>query len=302
MQRFGSKQVGNKPRKSFAKILRVIRAAAGFQAGLIVLAFQFLVWPSDAQVVLVDNNATAAIDLHSQRGMYEWAVDGQNQLQQEWFWYGVGSSAVQSLDTISAAPTVVMTGAREATATYVSAGNFSVSVDYALSGGSSAMLSGASGQAVADITETIQVVNLSAGPLLYHFYEYSYFNLQAGSRDIAQLGQDLSGAYNEAFQYSSNASLTETVTAPGADHGEVAPLGLTLAKLNNGGAVTLGSPFGAGPVGPGAVTWALEWDLNIPPGASAIISKDKYLNVLPEPSALALFGLSWLVLVLLRKH
>jgi hypothetical protein len=269
-----------------------------------VLAVQVLVWPSAAQVVLVDNNATAAIDPSSQRGMYEWAVDGQNQLQQEWFWYGVGSGAVRSLDTISATPTVVMTSAREATATYVSAGNFSVSVDYALSGGSSAMLSGASGQAVADIAETIQIINLSAAPLLYHFYEYSYFNLQGASRDIAKLGQDLGGAYNEALQYNPNTSLTETVTAPGADHGEVAPLSLTLAKLNNGGAVTLGSPFGAGPVGPGAVTWALEWDLNISPGASAIISKDKYLNVLlvPEPSALVLFVLSCLVLVLLRKR
>lgn len=266
-----------------------------FQPGIITVTLQLMVWPSTAQVLLSDNDSIAVIDPYSQRGMYEWAVDGQNQLQQQWFWYGVGSGAVRSIDTISATPSVVVTGTRELTATYLSPGSFSVSVDYLLSGGSTGGT-----QAVADVSESITIVNLSSAPLPYHFYEYSYFNLQGASRDIAQLGQDLRGQYNDALQYNSNASLTETVTTPGANHGEVAPLGLTLARLNNGTPVTLGSPFGAGPVGPGAVTWALEWDLNILPGASAIISKDKYLNVLlvPEPSALALLALGCLLATL----
>ena len=253
--------------------------------GATTFAFLFLARLSIAQVLLVNGDSTAAIDPYSQRGMYQWTVDGQNQLQQQWFWYGVGNGPVQSLDTISSTPTVVLTGTRELTATYFSSGSFSVSADYLLTGGA---IGG--GQGSAALAETIQIVNLSAAPLSYHFYEYSYFNLQAAGRDIVQLGKNLSGQYDEALQYNSSASLTETVTTPGADHGEVAPLGLTLAKLNNGSPLTLGSPFGAGPVGPGAVTWALEWDLNILPGSSAIISKDKYLNVLlvPEPSVLSL--------------
>jgi hypothetical protein len=79
-----------------------------------------------------------------------------------------------------------------------------------------------------------------------------------------------------------------------------------LAKLNGGGPVVLGPPFGAGPVGPGAVTWALEWDLQLLPGATAIISKDKFLDVLittvPEPSALALLGLGGAALALFKRR
>jgi len=261
--------------------------------GCCVATLSLFLGASEAQVVLVDNNSVAAIAPDSQRGMYEWEVDGQNQLQQQWFWYGVGSGAVRSLDTISATPTVVLTGTRELNVTYTSPGSFSVSVDYLLTGGSST-----GGQVQADIGETIKIVNLSASMLPYHFYEYSYFNLLAAGDDIVQLGQDLRGKYDDALQSNAGASLTETVTTPGADHGEVAPVGLILAKLNSGGPVTLGSPFGAGPVGPGAVTWALEWDLSILPGASVIISKDKYLDVavVPEPSAWALIALGALAL------
>jgi hypothetical protein len=279
-------------RKTVLRRMRVTLATL-LSPKLTMFAFLLPAWPSIAQVLLVDNDSTVALDPYSQRGMYGWTVDGQNQLQQEWFWYGLGNGAVQSLDTISSTPTVVQTGSRELTATYLSSGSFSVSVDYLLTGGTSG-----GGQGSADLSETIKIINLSSAPLSYHFYEYSYFNLQTASRDIVQLGTNLRGQYDEALQYNSGSSLTETVTTPGADHGEVAPLGLTLARLDNGSAVTLGSPFGAGPVGPGAVTWALEWDLNILPGDSAIISKDKYLNVVvPEPSLLALMVLGLLVLV-----
>jgi hypothetical protein len=98
--------------------------------------------------------------------------------------------------------------------------------------------------------------------------------------------------------------LTETVTTPGANHGEVAPLGATLAKLNGVGPVVLGPPFFSGPIGPGAVTWALQWDFNIAPGGSAIISKDKYLDIvmIPEPSTLGLFGLGLAGLAILKRR
>jgi hypothetical protein len=105
-------------------------------------------------------------------------------------------------------------------------------------------------------------------------------------------------------------ALSETVTTPGADHGEVAPLGATLTKLNGGGAVTLGPPFFSGPLGPGAVTWALEWDFVggannlLMPGGSALISKDKYLDVIivPEPSALAFAALGAFGLIFLKRR
>jgi len=249
-------------------------------------------------ILLTDNNSTAMVDPSSQAGMFYWAVQGQNQLQQQWFWYGLGAGAVHSIDTISA-PVLSQPNARELISTYISPGLFSVSIDYLLTGGS---VVGAGQHGVADIGETIKIVNLSGGVLPYHFYQYSYFNLDGQNNDIVQLGTNGRGLYNDALQQNDSIALTETVTTPGANHGEVGPVGATLAKLNGGGPVLLNA--GSGPIGPGAVTWALEWDLNIAPGGSAIISKDKYLDVviIPEPSLLALLGFGGVAFCLGRRR
>jgi hypothetical protein len=253
-----------------------------------------------SQIVLYDGNSTAAIDPFSQAGMFHWDIQGQNQLAQQWFWYGVGAGAVRSIDTISA-PNIQPISVGETKITYASAGNYAVSVDYLLTGGPGA----APGQtASADIGESIRIMNLSGAVLPFHFYQYSHFNLNGGNSDVVQLGQNLHGLYNEAVQTASGGSgLSETVTTPGANEGEVAPVGGTLAKLNGGGPVTLGPPFFSGPLGPGAVTWALQWDLLIAPGSYALISKDKYLSVLiiPEPSAFALLGFGAFGLWLRRR-
>jgi hypothetical protein len=244
---------------------------------------------TNAQVVLHDGNSTAIIDPASQAGMFHWDIQGQNQLQQQWFWYGIDGQPVHSIDTISP-PVITPKSPNEVTALYTAPGLFSVSIDYLLTGGSFAL----PGQhANADISESIKIVDLSGTVLPLHFYQYSYFNLDGASQDIVQLSQNARGQYNDALQQNGTSALSETVTTPGANEGEVAPLGATLAKLNGGGPVTLGPPFFAGPLGPGAVTWALQWDFLINPGGSALISKDKYLDVVivPEPSVLAFAAL-----------
>jgi hypothetical protein len=291
LQRAGKRE----PKLMTIRIRKVAKKSSLLFSGLVLLG---IAWRSDAQIVLHDSNSTALIDPFSQAGMFHWDIQGQNELQQQWFWYGIGAGPVASIDTISP-PLVTPKGPNEAIIGYANPG-FSVSVDYLLTGGS---VVPAGGHANADIAESIKIVNLTANPLPFHFYQYSYFNLGGASADTVQLGQNLRGLYNEADQFSPGIALTETVTTPGADHGEVAPLGGTLTKLNGGGPVTLGPPFFAGPLGPGAVTWALEWDFLIGPGNSAIISKDKYLDVLviPEPSSLVLVGLG-IAAVLIRKR
>jgi hypothetical protein len=251
----------------------------------------------EAQVVtLHDNNSTAMVNVGTQDGMFHWDVQGQNQLQQQWFWFRIGSTAEHSIDTISA-PTFSTPNARSLTTTYGN-GQFNVRIDYNLSGGAVV----AAGQtASADISEAITINNTSAAPLDFHFFQYSAFTLGPPGSDVVQLGKNLHGLFNEADQTSGGSGLTETVVTPGANHGEAAVLGATLAKLNNGLADNLSDAMG--PVGPGNVTWALQWDLTIAPGGSAIISKDKNLQVLivPEPSVVALGALG-LVAVIARKR
>ena len=279
------------------------RQRAGKQlawAAVLALCFSFWPWQANAQILLQDGNSTALVDPFSQAGMFHWDIQGQNQLQQQWFWYGIGAGPVASVDTISA-PSVLVLGPNEARTTYANPGTFSVGITYLLTGGT---VVPPGFNATADIAETIKIVNLSAQVLPFHFYQYSYFNLNGASSDVVQLGVNVQGKFNDAFQTSGPFALSETVATPGADHGEVAPLGATLFKLNSGGPVTLGPPFFAGPLGPGAVTWALEWDFNIAPGATALISKDKYLNlvVIPEPSVLTLAVLGLVVLVVSNRR
>jgi hypothetical protein len=140
--------------------------------------------------------------------------------------------------------------------------------------------------------------------LIFHFYQYSDFNLGGSpNNDSVTLGTDPSGDFNSANQTDGVNSLIESVTTanPSANHGETAIVPLTLIKLNNGAnPVQLNDNASAGP---GNVTWALEWDMTLDPGGSFLLSKDKQLHVLvPEPSALVLIPAAAAGLALYRRR
>jgi hypothetical protein len=248
-----------------------------------------------AQIVtLSDHNSSALVNTNSQAGMFNWSVDGVNQLFQQWFWYRVGGNGPQnSIDTISA-PTIQQPNARTLYTTY-SNGAFSVEVDYVLTGSTA-------GSGHSDMGESIRITNLSGQPLDYHFFQYSDFDLGGtpGGQTIT-LGKDLNNMFNEALQTGPAGTLDETTTVatPGANHGEAAFYPSTLNRLNGGVPVTLNDV--AGPLGPGDVTWAFEWDLLIPAGGDVLISKDKLINV-PGPGAASLLGLGLVGLTRRRRR
>ena len=80
----------------------------GFSARFLLIVAAFPAIISQAQVTLTDGNSVALLDPTSQAGMYYWAVQNtpntyQNQLNQQWFWYRVGTSDPErSINTISA--------------------------------------------------------------------------------------------------------------------------------------------------------------------------------------------------------
>jgi hypothetical protein len=249
-------------------------------------------------VVLNHNNSSASIDTGSSAGMFNWTVDGQNTLAQQWFWFRVGLNAEAPINALSA-PVITTPDVRTLYTSYDN-GSYGVRVDYLLTGFST--LSGNS-----DIAETITIINHTATPLDFHFFQYSDFDLGGPAGDQVALSVNSNplspsfGLYNTATQVDPFAGLTETVITPGANHGEVANWNTTLGKLNNGVADNLNDA--TGPFGPGDVTWAFQWDLLVPAGGSLGISKDKalHVNLIPEPTTLTLLAVGAAVLVIRRK-
>ena len=254
-----------------------------FSMGLaaLVLSVCGLVSQSEAQIItLTDKNSTAQIDTASQSGMFNWFVDGNDQLAQQWFWFRVGGSGPESsINTISA-PIIGTNSAKTLFLMYTNS-QFSVEVDFLLNGS-------APGSGKSDMAESMTINNTSGAALSFHFFQYSDFDL-AGANSVL-LSTNQSGLINQVDQQSPGINLQEAVVTPGANHGEAGLFPTTLNKLNDGIPSTLNDNFSAGP---GDGTWALEWDLNIPTGQSVLISEDKRLDLIPEPSTviLVLWGL-----------
>jgi len=279
--------------------LRIMRKKIVSSVAVIALACGAFVLRGQAQIVtLSDGNTVAQIAPNSQAGMFNRTVGGVNQLSQQWFWYGIGNNAPASIDTISPA---VLSGvtANTFTTTYTG-GGFNVDITYTLTGGANG---GPPGALMSDMGESIIINNTSASTLNLHFYEYSAFNLLGTpGGDNVELYK-LRGLYNDAYQTRGNSASAETIVVPGANHGETAAPGQTLAKLNNGTApVTLNDNANAGP---GNVTWALQWDLSIAAGGSALIIEDNQIQVIPVPEAAtpaSLVLLSGVVALVLQRR
>ena len=145
---------------------------------MVFCGLPLLVAPVRAQIVtLSDLNSSAQINTQFgdlDGGMFNWSVDGINQLGRQWFWYAIGPNTNQLPINTLGAPTVVTPNAATAHITY-HGGLITAQVNYVSTGG-------AMGSRSSALNESVHVVNTSNETLPLRFYQYSDFNLIAVTR------------------------------------------------------------------------------------------------------------------------
>ncbi len=257
----------------------------------IPLAWLGLETQAIAGPVVLSNGGNAVMNLNldasvaAPLGMYSWAVNGVQQVAQQWFWYRVGNSNPEKdLTSITTTPTITPFMTRQVTALYSAPQQYGVQVTYLLGGGSA-------GSPNNGYTETIRVYNYSTSSALdFHLFQYNALNM-GGSVEFTTDA----GGYGQVTQSSSLGKFIQSGT-PSASLAEATLDGSTLGNLVNGVPNDL---RGTVPATPGSsVAWALQWNLNVPANSSLVIS---LVATVPEPTTLGVLGLG-LAIGLLRAR
>lgn len=215
-------------------------------------------------IPIADGNSTASFDLTSTGvGMNSWVVNGVNQLYEQSFWYQVDSSSVQRVNALTLSGSTV--SANELHAVYAGSG-FQIDLNWTLYGA-------APGYDQSDMSEVIRITNTSFTTLDFHFWEYVNLNLLGTPVNTSV---SITGG-NTAQQYNGALAVSETADVPTPSRYEADYYQTVLADLTSGTLSNNASQVN------GDLAWAFQWDKQISPGASLIISKDKNLSIVPEP-------------------
>ncbi|HUJ08449.1 MAG TPA: hypothetical protein VL171_00340 [Verrucomicrobiae bacterium] len=230
-------------------------------------------------VVLTNGNSTVTVDLGSQAGVSDWAIDGVHALQKQWFWYRIGPTGGEhSIDT--AGPVayglsdVDFDGLNDTLVfQYVNSDPstpFTISAHIQLTGGQP-------GDGSSGISEVISILNTGANPLDFHFYQYNDFNL-----DPANPASDTVTypSANEMVQNNPNGASSDCGALPIPTHHQADLVSNNptnvLTLLNDSSPTTLNDQDGPKT---GDAAWGNEWDVIIQPGNVFQLSANKKVSV-----------------------
>jgi hypothetical protein len=270
-----------------------------YQNTLIAIMFAGTVVQSEADIYTIGARDTSMqIDLDS--GITQWTVDGVSQLNLQSFYYSVGSGPAASIYTLGlpSAPSITTNLSKTTITLNTTYADSTISVGTLFSLQSSPVGSGR-----ATLAQTLTINNLSATTQVFHFYQYSDFDLGgvSGGQNV-QFSSNGSGQQYQVVQTDLfGRTLTGLITAVtgGSSAQSEVQAGLfdgTKFGLGSGASVTLNNTLNAS----GNVVYAYEWDAALAAGTSITISEIQ--AVVPEPSSVALGASGMLALALLYRR
>jgi hypothetical protein len=244
-------------------------------------------------------NSSMQIDLAG--GITQWTVNGVNQLNLQTFYYSVGSGPAVSIYTLGllSGPTITTNISKTEVDLNATYGDSTIGI------GTLYMLTSSPlGSSQSRLGQTLTINNPTASTQVYHFYQYSDFELggASGSQSLQFYSNGFGQYYQVVQTASSGTILTGLVTAVTGGISAQAEVQAGLYDGNNfglggGNPVTLNNTLTAGP---GNAVYAYEWDVTLAAGTSLTISEIQ--TVVPEPSSVALVASGILGLALLRRR
>lgn len=224
-------------------------------------------------LTLTNNNSSIAVDPHSVFGLFSWTVDGVEHMFEEWFWFRIeGATSESSLHTL---PLLVHEQASGIDLAF-SDSFMRVDLSYALAGGPA-------GSGVSTIRELIRLSNVGPRALSLSWFMETDFDVNDTPDDDFALGDTAGVTQTDSSGISASGAASRRPSAF-----QIAPSPMLFEALNDG-AVTNFANSG-GPFGPGDASFAYQWDLTIPAGASTTMEVTK--TIVPEPGTAVLFSAS----------
>jgi hypothetical protein len=143
---------------------------------------------------------------------------------------------------------------------------------------------GTTGSRRSDLLEQVVISNPGTSPLDFHYFHYAHFRLGMTSDDALQWNPTT----HVMRQADANSIMTEVI-------GGLQPSLIQVGAFEPTAFGLIDDPAGppspttltgaAGPVGPGDVAWAMEWDMTIPAGGFVSFAIDDTISPVPAPGA-----------------